>query len=109
MARLLQLNETQEGVLNIVFKVADEQGLLLLDFKDLQALLQWMAENAGQLTTEYGNVSKQSVGTIQRQLLMLDQQGGERLLRRAGARSHRHDPLRRRGRRARSTSWPPTG
>jgi DNA helicase HerA-like ATPase len=77
MARLLQLNETQEGVLNIVFKIADEQGLLLLDFKDLQAMLQWVAENAGQLTTEYGNVSKSSVGTIQRQLLMLDQQGGE--------------------------------
>ncbi|HYC63431.1 MAG TPA: helicase HerA-like domain-containing protein [Reyranellaceae bacterium] len=77
MARLLQLNETQEGVLNIVFKIADEQGLLLLDFKDLQAMLQWVAENAGQLTTEYGNVGKASVGTIQRQLLMLDQQGGE--------------------------------
>ena len=77
MARLLQLNETQEGVLNIAFKVADEQGLLLLDFKDLQALLQWLAENAGQLTNEFGNVSRQSVGTIQRQLLMLDQQGGE--------------------------------
>jgi uncharacterized protein len=77
MARLLQLNEIQEGVLNIAFKVADDHGLLLLDFKDLLALLQWMAENAGQLTTEFGNVSKQSVGTIQRQLLMLDQQGGE--------------------------------
>ena len=78
MARLLQLNETQEGVLNIVFKLADQQGLLLLDFKDLQALLQWVAENAGTLTTEYGNVSKQSVGTIQRQLLTLSQQGGEK-------------------------------
>ncbi len=77
MARLLQLNEIQEGVLNIVFKVADEQGLLLLDFKDLQAMLQWVAENAGTLTNEFGNVSKQTVGTIQRQLLMLDQQGGE--------------------------------
>ncbi|MBM3642774.1 MAG: DUF853 family protein [Alphaproteobacteria bacterium] len=77
LARLLQLNETQEGVLNIVFKVADSQGLLLLDFKDLTAMLQWVAENAGQLTTEYGNVSKQTVGTIQRQLLMLEQQGGE--------------------------------
>jgi DNA helicase HerA-like ATPase len=76
MARLLQLNEIQEGVLNIVFKVADEQGLLLLDFKDLQAMLQWVAENAGTLTNEFGNVSKQTVGTIQRQLLMLDQQGG---------------------------------
>ncbi len=78
LARLLQLNETQEGVLNIAFKVADEQGLLLLDFKDLQALLQWLAENASQLTTAFGNVSKQTVGTIQRQLLMLDQQGGQR-------------------------------
>ncbi|WP_425069118.1 helicase HerA-like domain-containing protein [Reyranella sp.] len=78
MARLLQLNETQEGVLNIVFRIADQQGLLLLDFKDLQALLQWVAENAGTLTTEFGNVSKASVGTIQRQLLTLSQQGGEK-------------------------------
>src|SRR6478752_5681780 len=78
MARLLQLNDTQEGVLNIVFKVADEQGLLILDFKDLQAVLQWTAENAGSLTTKYGNVGKQSVGTIQRALLTLEQQGGER-------------------------------
>jgi DNA helicase HerA-like ATPase len=78
MAHLLQLNDTQEGVLNIVFKVADEQGLLILDFKDLQAVLQWTAENAGTLTTKYGNVSKQSIGTIQRALLMLQQQGGER-------------------------------
>jgi DNA helicase HerA-like ATPase len=77
MARLLQLNEIQEGVLNVVFKVADEQGLLLLDFKDLQAMLQWAAENAGTLTAEYGNVSKASVGTIQRQLLTLEQQGGK--------------------------------
>src|SRR4051812_15233905 len=78
MARLLQLNATQEGVLNIVFKVADEQGLLLLDFKDLQAVLQWTAENAGDLTTKYGNVSKQTIGIIQRALLTLEQQGGER-------------------------------
>src|SRR5215467_8654970 len=78
MARLLQLNDTQEGVLNIVFKVADEQGLLLLDFKDLQSVLQWTAENAGTLTTKYGNVSKQSIGTIQRGLLTLQGQGGER-------------------------------
>ena len=78
MARLLQLNATQEGVLNIVFKVADEQGLLLLDFKDLQSMLQWTAENAGSLTTKYGNVSKQTVGIIQRALLTLEQQGGER-------------------------------
>ena len=78
MARLLQLNDTQEGVLNIVFKVADEQGLLLLDFKDLQTVLQWTAESAGSLTTKYGNVSKQSIGAIQRALLTLQQQGGER-------------------------------
>src|SRR5215472_10816866 len=78
MARLLQLNDTQEGVLNIVFKVADEQGLLLLDFKDLQSTLQWTAENAGNLTTKYGNVGKQTIGTIQRALLTLQQQGGER-------------------------------
>src|SRR5215218_7378979 len=78
MARLLQLNDTQEGVLNIVFKVADEQGLLLLDFKDLQSVLQWTAENAGSLTTKYGNVTRQSIGTIQRALLTLQQQGGER-------------------------------
>jgi DNA helicase HerA-like ATPase len=77
MARLLQLNATQEGVLNIVFRVADEQGLLLLDFKDLQAVLQWTAENAADLTTRYGNVSKSSVGAIQRALLTLEQQGGE--------------------------------
>ncbi|HYD07669.1 MAG TPA: helicase HerA-like domain-containing protein [Reyranella sp.] len=77
MARLLQLNGTQEGVLNIVFKVADEQGLLLLDFRDLQAVLQWAAENAADLTTKYGNVSKSSVGAIQRALLTLEQQGGE--------------------------------
>jgi DNA helicase HerA-like ATPase len=78
LARLLQLNDTQEGVLNIIFKVADEQGLLLLDFKDLQSVLQWTAENAGTLTTKYGNVSKQSIGTIQRALLTLQTQGGER-------------------------------
>ncbi len=60
MSRLLQLNDTQEGVLNIVFKVADEQGLLLLDFKDLQAVLEDVADNAATLTTKYGNVSKQT-------------------------------------------------
>ncbi|HJQ60807.1 MAG TPA: helicase HerA-like domain-containing protein, partial [Vineibacter sp.] len=77
LSRLLDLNSTQEGVLNIVFKVADEQGLLLLDFKDLTAMLQWCAENAAQLTTEYGNVTKPTVGAIQRALLVLQQQGGE--------------------------------
>jgi len=76
LARLLCLNETQEGVLNIVFRYADEQGLLLLELEDLQAMLAHTAENAAELTTKYGNVSKQSVGTIQRQLLTLDSQGG---------------------------------
>src|SRR5258708_6761184 len=78
LARLLQLNDTQEGVLNIVFKVADEQELLVLDFKDLQAVLEDVAKNAASLTTKYGNVSRQTIGTIQRALLILQQQGGER-------------------------------
>ena len=78
LARLLDLNDTQEGVLNIAFRVADEQGLLLLDLKDLRALLQLIAENAQALTATYGNVSKASVGAIQRQLLVLEnQRGGE--------------------------------
>src|SRR3546814_506039 len=77
LARLLQLNEAQEGVLNIVFKVADEEGLLLLDLKDLQAMLQFVADNASRFTTRYGNVGKASVGAIQRALLTLEQQGGE--------------------------------
>src|SRR5215210_3455948 len=80
LSRLLDLNETQEGVLNIAFRIADEQGLLLLDLKDLRALLQLIAENAKELTATYGNVSKQSVGTIQRQLLLLENQQGEQFL-----------------------------
>ncbi|MFL5006194.1 MAG: helicase HerA-like domain-containing protein [Microvirga sp.] len=80
LSRLLDLNETQEGVLNIAFRVADEQGLLLLDLKDLRALLQFIAENAQKLTGEYGNVSKASVGAIQRQLLVLENQKGEEFL-----------------------------
>jgi DNA helicase HerA-like ATPase len=80
LARLLDLNETQEGVLNIVFRIADEQGLLLLDLKDLRALLGLVADNAAQLTTQYGNVSKATVGTIQRQLLILENQQGEEFL-----------------------------
>jgi hypothetical protein len=77
LSRLLQLNDTQEGVLNIAFKAADEEGLLLLDLKDLQALLAFMAENSAKFTGTYGTVSKASVGTIQRQLLILEQQGAE--------------------------------
>jgi DNA helicase HerA-like ATPase len=76
LARLMDLNETQEGVLNIAFRVADEQGLLLLDLKDLRAILVFVAENAAKLTTTYGNVSKQTIGTIQRRLLVLENQGG---------------------------------
>lgn len=76
LARLMGLNETQTGVLNIVFRFADEEGLLLLDLPDLQAMLVHTAENAAALTTRYGNVSKQSIGAIQRQLLALESQGG---------------------------------
>jgi DNA helicase HerA-like ATPase len=78
LSRMMDLNDVQEGVLNIAFKVADEQGLLLLDMKDLRAILSFIAEHAADLTTQYGNVSKQTVGTIQRQLLVLENQGGAR-------------------------------
>jgi DNA helicase HerA-like ATPase len=78
LARLMNLNDTQEGVLNIVFRVADEQGLLILDLKDLQALLGYVAENAATLTTRFGNVAKATVGAVQRQLLVLEAQGGNR-------------------------------
>jgi hypothetical protein len=78
LARLLDLNDTQEGVLNIVFRFADEEGLLLLDLEDLQAMLAYTAENAKELTAKYGNVSKQSVGAIQRQLLSFESQGADK-------------------------------
>ncbi|MHB8266995.1 helicase HerA-like C-terminal domain-containing protein [Bradyrhizobium sp.] len=78
LARMMDLNDVQEGVLNIAFKVADEQGLLLLDMKDLRAILSFIAEHAADLTTQYGNVSKQTVGTIQRQLLVLENQGADK-------------------------------
>ncbi|MBX3111769.1 MAG: DUF853 family protein [Fimbriimonadaceae bacterium] len=77
LSRLLDLNDTQEGVLNLAFKLADDQGLLLLDLKDLRAVLQFVADNAKSLTTEYGNVSSATVGAIQRSLLVLEQQGAE--------------------------------
>ncbi len=77
LARLLELNDTQEGVLNVAFRVADEQGLLLLDLKDLRAMLNFVAENAASLRATFGNVSPASVGAIQRQLLILEQQGAE--------------------------------
>ncbi|MBS7698430.1 MULTISPECIES: helicase HerA-like domain-containing protein [unclassified Chelatococcus] len=78
LSRLLDLNDTQEGVLNIAFRVADERGLLLLDLKDLRSLLTFVAEQAKDLTATYGNVSVQSIGAIQRQLLVLENQKGEK-------------------------------
>ncbi|MEZ2405346.1 helicase HerA-like domain-containing protein [Bosea sp. RCC_152_1] len=77
LARLLDLNDTAEGVLNIAFRIADEQKLLLLDLKDLRAILTFIAENASDLTTKYGNVSPATVGTIQRGLLVLENQKGD--------------------------------
>ncbi|UZE47659.1 DUF853 domain-containing protein [Rhodopseudomonas sp. P2A-2r] len=78
LSRMMDLNEVQEGVLNIAFRVADEQGLLLMDMKDLRAILSYVAEHASELTTQYGNVSKQTIGTIQRQLLVLENQGADK-------------------------------
>jgi hypothetical protein len=77
LARLLGLNETQEGVLAVAFEVADDQGLLLLDLKDLRALMNFVGERATELSLLYGRVSTSSVGAIQRKLLMLEQQGGD--------------------------------
>jgi DNA helicase HerA-like ATPase len=77
LARMLALNETQQGVLNLVFKVADDHGLLLLDLKDLRAMLQHVGDNASQFTTEYGNISAASIGAIQRGLLQIEEQGGD--------------------------------
>lgn len=77
LASLLELNDTQEGVLNIAFRVADEQGLLLLDLKDLSALLRFVGENASTFSQQYGNIAAASVAAIQRRLLVLDQQGAE--------------------------------
>jgi DNA helicase HerA-like ATPase len=77
LSNLLELNDTQEGILNIAFRVADEQGLLLLDLEDLRALLRFVAENAKLFSKQYGNVSSASVSAIQRRLLVLDQQGAE--------------------------------
>ena len=78
LSRMMDLNDVQEGVLNIAFRVADEQQLLLLDMKDLRAILSFVGEHAAELTTQYGNVSKQSVGSILRQLLVLENQGGDK-------------------------------
>ena len=78
LGRLLELNETQTGILNIVFKIADDRGLLLLDMKDLRAMLDYVAKNAATFTTAYGNVTAASVGAIQRSLLTLENQGAEK-------------------------------
>jgi DNA helicase HerA-like ATPase len=77
LGRMLNLNDTQAGVLNMVFKIADDQGLLLLDLKDLRAMLQHVGEHARDFTTQYGNVSAASIGAIQRALLEIESQGGD--------------------------------
>ncbi|MGB3723606.1 MAG: helicase HerA-like domain-containing protein [Pacificimonas sp.] len=77
LARLMGLNDTQEGVLTIAFRIADEEEMLLLDLKDLRAMLTWLGDNASDVKTRYGNVSKASIGAIQRRLLQLEEQGGE--------------------------------
>ena len=78
LARLFDLNDTQSAVLSLVFKIADDNGLLLLDIKDLQAMLQYVGNNASQYQTSYGNISPASIGAVQRALLTLDQQGGDK-------------------------------
>jgi uncharacterized protein len=78
LGRMLDLNETQAGVINLVFKIADDNGLLLLDLKDLRAMLQYVGENASEFTTKYGNVSAASVGAIQRGLMQIETQGGDK-------------------------------
>ncbi|MDR6518223.1 MULTISPECIES: helicase HerA-like domain-containing protein [Variovorax] len=78
LGRMLDVNETQAGVLNLVFKIADDNGLLLLDLKDLRAMLQYVGENSSQFTTQYGNISAASVGAIQRGLLQIETQGGDK-------------------------------
>lgn len=79
LARLLELSEAQEGIINIAFRLSDEEGLPLLDLKDLQALLVWIGEHAKELSLRYGNVSSSSIGAIQRRLLVLENQGGNSL------------------------------
>ncbi len=77
LSHLLELNDTQSGIIYSGFKIADDQGLLLLDLKDLRSMLNWMADNARELRAEYGNISSASIGAIQRRLLVLEEQGGE--------------------------------
>ena len=75
---MLDLNDTQTGVLTLVFKIADDNGLLLLDLKDLRAMLQYVGDNAKTIGPKYGNISAASIGAIQRGLLQLEQQGGDK-------------------------------
>jgi DNA helicase HerA-like ATPase len=79
LSRMLSLNDTQAGVLTLVFRIADDAGMLILDLKDLRAMLQFAGDNAKEFTTEYGNISAASIGAIQRGLLTLEQEGGDRL------------------------------
>ena len=78
LSRLMGLNETQDGVLNIVFRIADERGLLLIDVKDLRSMLDWVSKNAKDYTTKYGNISSATIGAIQRSLLQLENQGADK-------------------------------
>ena len=78
LGRMLNLNDTQAGVLNIIFKIADDNGMLLLDLKDLRAMLQYVGDNGSEFTTQYGNVSAASVGAIQRGLLQIETQGADK-------------------------------
>ena len=78
LSRLLQLNETQDGVLNIVFRIADDRGLLLIDIKDLRSMLDWVSKHSKEYTTKYGNISAMTIGAIQRALLQLEAQGADK-------------------------------
>ena len=88
LGRMLNLNETQAGVLNLVFRIADDNGMLLLDLKDLRAMLQHVGDNASKFTTEYGNISAASVGAIQRGLLQIEEQGGDKFFGEQIGRAH---------------------
>jgi DNA helicase HerA-like ATPase len=77
LSRIFNLNEIQSGVLSLVFKIADDSGLLLLDLKDLRAMVQFVGDHADQFKTQYGNISAASIGAIQRSLLNLEEQGGD--------------------------------
>ena len=108
LSRLINASDAQEGVINIAFKIADEGGLPLLDLKDFQALLNYMGENASEFSNKFGFISKASVGSIQRELLILEQQGADQVLFRAGAQDHRTSCARPMTVAGPSRYWPPT-